>query len=197
MRPQDVGCDKPYYPSYYNYLGTGYGAVDGKTLCAWDKMVEDVNRKVSDVLKATGDNRIKVVDVASAVKRFDKEHFFSELKSLILDNQYALDNWPVGGYYPFFPHAGGGLFEGDNLHPSTSGHSIIADAVLMAINTIEGTRVQDVDLDVLYRRDPDGVFPPLSLITSVADIYRDFRMSQQNVVGISRASAPKKRMRTT
>ena len=173
------GCGKKYYSSYYNYFGQGYGVVNGKTLCAWDKSVDTVNTRVQKILKDTGDERIVVVDVGSAVSQYDEKHLLDAAKTVTLGQKYLLDNWPVAGAYPFFPHAGGGLFEGDNMHPSASGYSIIADAVLAAIAATEGGRTETVNLDALYRADPNSVFPPIALITAVADIYRDYRIANR------------------
>jgi hypothetical protein len=173
------GSDKKYYSSYYNYFGQGYGVVDGKTLCDWDKSVDAVNKQVRQILKDTGDDRIVVVDIASAVSQYDEKHLLDAAKVITLDHQYFLDNWPVAGLYPLFPHAGGGLFEGDNMHPSTSGYSIIADAVLEAIASTEGASAATVNLDVLYRANPNVVFPPIGLISAVADIYRDYRIANR------------------
>jgi hypothetical protein len=173
------GCDKKYYASYYNYFGQGYGVVDGKTVCEWDKAVDAVNARVQQIIKDTGDQRIVVVDIASAVRQYDEKHLLDAAKTITLDQQYLLDNWPVAGMYPLFPHAGGGLFEGDNMHPSASGYSIIADAVLVAIAATEGGSPKTVNLDALYRANPNAVFPPIALISAVAEVYRDYRIAQK------------------
>jgi hypothetical protein len=173
------GCDKKYYSSYYNYFGQGYGVVDGKTLCEWDKSVDAVNRQVERILKDTGDGRIIVVDIASAVSQYDEKHLLDAAKIITLNHQYLLDNWPVAGIYPLFPHAGGELFEGDNMHPSASGYSIIADAVLETIASMEGRGAATVNLDALYRANRNAVFPPIALISVVADIYRDYRIAKR------------------
>jgi hypothetical protein len=65
------------------------------------------------------------------------------------------------------------------MHPSASGYSIIADAVLEAIASTESGSAATVNLDVLYRANPNAVFPPIGLINAVADIYRDYRIANQ------------------
>ena len=113
------------------------------------------------------------------MSQYDQKHLLDAAKVITLNHQYLLDNWPVPGIYPLFPHAGGGLFEGDNMHPSASGYSIIADAVLEAIATTEGRGAATVNLDALYRANPNAVFPPIALISVVADIYRDYRIAER------------------
>lgn len=179
LAPLQPDCGKKYYASYYNYFGQGYGVIAGKTLCEWDKSVAEVNKQVAQILKDTGDDRISVVDIASAVEKYDEKHLLDAALTVKLDNKFLLDNWPIRGMLLFFPHAGGGLFEGDNMHPSASGYSIIADAVLKQIAVVEGGPPATVNLDALYRANPNAVFPPLAMIDMVAQIYRDYRIANQ------------------
>ena len=152
-----------------------------------------VNEQVQDIIKDVfgNDKRWVIVDIEKTMTQYDAKHERQPTPDSVvtLNDSWILGNWPIRGN-PFFPHAGGGLFEADNLHPSTAGYSLLATQVLKAISATEQIPVRDINLDLLYSLDPNAVFPPLPVIDGVADVWKDYRInhSQHRAIPLAASS---------
>jgi hypothetical protein len=172
----------PYYTAYFNYLGAGFAIAKGETVQSWDALVDDVNARVQKILQdsftASGNpRRLTIVDMNALVRNYDAKHARTNVGTSVILHGYELTNWPLAGY-PTFPHAGGGIFSADNMHLSTIGYSLMATQVLASIAESEGGPVHKVDLNALYQRDRNGVFPGLSQLSWASQIFRDYRAAK-------------------
>jgi hypothetical protein len=157
----------PYYERYVGRLG-GMGGISAGQMREADDTIRAINdqtvREMTDVFTAAGTGQdIRFIDFYEIGSRFDGKHYGNQRMVEITIGQHfrRLSNLPFQSN--LFGFQKGGLFSLDNLHPSTVGYSILANAVGDAVAGAEAIPYQSIDptrayLDDTLLRDPPRTY---------------------------------------
>lgn len=136
-----------YFPDYLGRLGQ-LGGLTGDDLAAIDRKIVELNATVRNDLEGLfPDGGISFIDTYAMVEARDDKHF-RDSKPIWVDN-WRINNVPLQG----FSHKGG-LYGLDNLHPTTVGYAVLAQAVCEQIVATEGIKpVQPIDFNTAFASD--------------------------------------------
>lgn len=144
----DSSPTTPYFAYYVNYLTDTPGQINvlpGEKVCAMDQLVNETNAKIKNAMSEILGNRLVVVDIYDLLMKYDGKHLGAG-HGIKVDLSGAfgfpwpveLDNRIVNAGPVFGGIISGGLMGYDNMHPTWVGYSLVAKAVLDAIQETEG-----------------------------------------------------------
>lgn len=136
-----------YFPEYLGRLGQ-LGGLTAGDMQAIDEEIVALNQAVANDLGEMFPNGgLDVVDTYSMVATRDDKHFRDSKPLWVRD--WRINNVPLQG----FSHKGG-FYGLDNLHPTTAGYAVLAQAVCEKIAAVEGIQpVQPIDFEAAFDQD--------------------------------------------
>jgi lysophospholipase L1-like esterase len=136
-----------YFPEYFGRLGQ-LGGLTAGDMQAIDQEIVALNHGIADDLgEMFPDGGLALVDTYAMVAARDDKHFRDSRPIRVRD--WRLNNVPLQG----FSHKGG-LYGLDNLHPTTVGYAVLAQAVCEKIVVTEGIKpVQPIDFEAAFDSD--------------------------------------------
>jgi lysophospholipase L1-like esterase len=166
-----------YFPEYLGRLGQ-VGGLTGDEMRIIDEEVRELNRQIreeiGDMFAATGG--LTFVDTFGKMEARDNKHF-RDSAPIWIGNRRC-NNVPLARLGPFIR---GGLYGLDNLHPSTVGYAVLAEAVCARIQATEGIQpASPIDFAAAFNADSLLTNVPASLdfstllINFVVDLGRLF-----------------------
>ncbi len=154
-----------YLPNYHGqFLGgllSGGRSLDPTTMKRFDDAILEANNQVEEkvtAIFAESRHHVHFVDTYTLSTKHDCKHgceHDGHATRIVVDGrgtERRLTNLPLATTFGGFRQ--GGLFGLDNMHPSTVGYAIFANAVLSAIHQAEGGPTPvPVSLDQAFRND--------------------------------------------
>lgn len=136
-----------YFPEYLGRLGQ-LGGLTAGDMQAIDEEIVALNQAIAnDLDEMFPDGGLDFVDTYSMVATRDDKHF-RDSKPVWVRN-WRINNVPLQG----FSHKGG-FYGLDNLHPTTVGYAVLAQAVCEKIVAVEGIEpVQPIDFQAAFDSD--------------------------------------------
>jgi lysophospholipase L1-like esterase len=133
-----------YFDAYGPWLFSDQQNIPGSQLKSFDDLVQYQNGEVHNLLQQKLGSRLVYVDLYEMSDRFDGKHYKDRTLNI---RGRTLKNLPLSGTSADF---GGGLTGLDNMHPTVPGYSLIADAVLAAI---QPNNPVTTNKDIMFSRD--------------------------------------------
>jgi hypothetical protein len=158
-----------YFGEYLGRLGQ-LGSLTGGDMQAIDQEIVALNQSIRDDLGAMFPaGGLNFVDTFAVTAERDDKHFRDQ-KPIWIRN-WRINNVPLQG----FSHKGG-LYGLDNLHPSTVGYAVLAQAVCEQIVIVEGIKpVQPIDFETAF--DEDSLLTNVPRLLDVDNLLIDLIVS--------------------
>ena len=118
-----------YFPEYVGRLGYK-GKLKAAEMKEFDETVESVNEKTKKILRKRLGRKVKIVDLYSWSKKYDRKHG-TEKQAIWVISNYPLSVRP--GPFSLLGMGAfgqGGFFSLDNMHPTTVGYAFLANHLL-------------------------------------------------------------------
>ncbi len=153
-----VGCGK-YYDQYLSRLLGGATGISRTQIQRFDELIAAVNARTQEIVTqklAIGGRSVTFVDVYGMSAEVDGKHGCvapgHEIEVERRRSRWRLTNNPITTSL-IFGFVRGGLFSLDNMHPTTVGYALVANATLDAIAANESVPVQKVPLQAAFEAD--------------------------------------------
>ena len=148
--PDKLPRGEDYFPEYLGRLGQ-LGRLSGADMKAMDESAKALNVRIRDDLSqmfaATGG--LHFIDTYGIMARHDNKHFREAPADQIWINKWRINNVPLQS----ITHKGG-LYSLDNLHLTSVGYAVLAQAVCAEIQAVEGLApAEPIDLAAVFGRD--------------------------------------------
>jgi lysophospholipase L1-like esterase len=168
-----------YFPEYLGRLGQ-IGGLTGDEMRAIDEEVRELNKQIRDELgnRFAPTGGLTFVDTYAKMEARDNKHFRERKEMEIWIGNRRCNNVPLARLGPFIR---GGLYGLDNLHPSSVGYAVLAEAVCAQIQATEGIQpATPIDFAAAFNADslltnlPSSLDFSTLLINFVVDLGRLF-----------------------